>query len=359
MAASMRSSAESQAGPLKGRSLVLVGNPDAEHVGAHLRLAAEALRLRVDLCDTKQAFVGPAWRTRFNWWLRGHRPSQLRAFSRRVVELCRERRPDWLLSTGLAPIDAEALESIGALGVRRLNFLTDDPWNPAHRAQWFSAALPHYDHVFTPRRANTGMLRSLGGPRVDYLPFAYAPAAHFPELPEDATEQGRFAADVVFAGGADRDRVTYVAALIGAGFRVDLYGGYWDRFPETRPRALGFAGPRTLRKAIGGASIALCLVRRANRDGHVMRSFEIPAMRGYMLAEDTDDHRDFFGPDGQTVTFFTDAEQLVTRVQGALAEAAEMRHERARRAHEHIVGGENTYQDRLRTMLLIGSSPDV
>ena len=35
-----------------------------------------------------------------------------------------------------------------------------------------------------------------------------------------------------------------------------------------------------LPKGISGARIALCLVRRSNRDGHCMRTFEVPAAGG-------------------------------------------------------------------------------
>lgn len=344
-------------GILESQTLVLVGNAGQEHVGAHLCRAAEKLRLAVHLCDTRQAYAGPTWLRRFNWRLRGRRPNHLHSFSRQVVEACQEQRPKWLLSTGLAPIDAQALEAIGKLGVRRLNFLTDDPWNRVHRAGWFWAALRLYDHVFTPRRANIDQLRALAGPRVSYLPFAYAPGIHFPEPPHGAAEQSQFDADVVFAGGADRDRVPFMSALIRAGFRVDLYGGYWDRFPDTARRALGNADPATLRKATHGARIALCLVRRANRDSHVMRSFEVPAMLGCMLAEDTDDHRLLFGPDRQAVAYFTDPQEMVGRVRELLAAGPAVRRQLAEEAQERIVGGKHTYGDRLRAMLLADNRP--
>ena len=55
----------------------------------------------------------------------------------------------------------------------------------------------------------------------------------------------------------------------------------------------------------GAAKVNLCLVRRAKRDGHVMRSFEIAAVGGCMLAQDTDEHREIFGPEGEAVRLFS------------------------------------------------------
>jgi spore maturation protein CgeB len=333
-------------------SLMLVGNPGVVHVGAHLDAAARQLGLGITFCNAEEAFGGPALIGKITWRLAGHRPPRLPQFSRHVVAACQATRPDWVLTTGLAPVEAQALRAIGDLGARRLNFLTDDPWNPAHRAPWFVEALPLYDHVFSPRLANLDDLRRLGCREVSYLPFAYAPAIHFPE-PPPPDDAERFAADVVFVGGADRDRLPVMATLAQSGVRLDLWGGYWQRHPETRAYARGHADPRTVRHAIGGASIALCLVRRANRDGHAMRSYEVPAMGACMLVENTPEHRAMFGDDLEAVAYFDSADSLLDRVRWLLEHAAE-RHRLAEAAHRLIVDGHNTYADRLSAMLGAG-----
>jgi hypothetical protein len=333
-------------------SLVLVGNPGVVHVGAHLDAAARELAVNVTFCNAEEAFGGPAVLGKLSWRLAGHRPPRLRQFSHQVVAACGAARPDWVLTTGLAPLESWALRAIGELGARRLNFLTDDPWNPVHRAPWFLEALPLYDHVFSPRLANLDDLRSLGCREVSYLPFAYAPAIHFPEPPppDDAT---RFAADVVFVGGADRDRVPVMATLAQSGARLDLWGGYWQRHPETRAYARGHADPRTVRHAVGGARVALCLVRRANRDGHAMRSYEVPAIGACMLVEDTPEHRAIFGEDGTAVIYFESTQSMLDRMRWLLAHDLE-RQRLAEAAHRLVVGGQNTYADRLRAMLGAG-----
>jgi spore maturation protein CgeB len=172
---------------------------------------------------------------------------------------------------------------------------------------------------------------------------------HFPQPPA-GPDAARFAADVVFVGGADRDRVPVMSALSRAGFRLALWGGYWQRHRETRPHARGHADPPTVRQAIAGARVGLCLVRRANRDGHAMRSYEVPAMGGCMLVEDTDEHRAIFGEDGQAVVYFQSLESIIDRLRWLLAHDAE-RQRLAMAAHRLIVDGHNTYGDRLRVML--------
>jgi hypothetical protein len=330
--------------------LLIVGNPDPIHVGAHLLHAARALRLQVKLCNSNIAFAAPWPITRFNWLLRGHRPSRLGEFSRQVIDACHKFQPGWMLTTGISPVADWAIEAIGKLGIQRLNFLTDDPWNPVHRAPWFMKALPFYDHVYSPRRANLDDLRRLGCRRVSYLPFAYAPEMHYPEPPTTNAERERFAADIIFAGGADPDRVDYMAALIRAGFNVALYGGYWTRFSETKFHSRGHADPQTLRKAIGGSKVALCLVRRANRDRHSMRTFEVSAIGACMLVEDTDEHRELFGAEGEAVVYFNNIDQMIDKTRW-LKEIIKERQRLAAASYNLISNGNHTYKDRLASML--------
>lgn len=335
-----------------------MGNPDIVHVGAHLYHAAESCGCGVALLNSEDAFQGPALIAKLNWWIRGRRPTRLRAFSANVLRACLEFRPDWLLSTGIAPIAEEALQSIGALGIRRMNYLTDDPCNPHHRAPWFMRALRHYDQVFSPRRANLEDLRKLGCSDVSYLPFAYAPEVHFADPPASEEETARFSADVVFAGGADADRLRHVTSLIREGFHVALYGAYWHRHSETRRFALGHADPYTLRKAIGGSKVALCLVRRANRDGHSMRTFEVAATGACMLTEDSEEHREILGPDGEAVIYFRTVPEMLQKLHW-LVQRPDERRRLSVAVRSRVTNGQNTYAHRLGAMLdsIVDSRP--
>ena len=116
-------------------------------------------------------------------------------------------------------------------------------------------------------------------------------------------------------GGADRERVPFIAALNRLGVSVAVYGDYWNRYPETRASHRGYGDIATLRKATSAAKVNLCLVRRANRDGQVMRSYEAAAIGSCMLVEDTPEHRELFGPDGETVVYFETIDDMLRRLQ--------------------------------------------
>ena len=115
----------------------------------------------------------------------------------------------------------------------------------------------------------------------------------------------------------------YIDALAQAGFRVALYGTYWDRFRPTRALTRGQLPASELPGAIAAASISLCLVRRANRDGHSMRTFEIAAMGGCILAEDTDEHREILGPDGEAAVYFRSIEEMILKARWLLENPAD------------------------------------
>jgi spore maturation protein CgeB len=151
------------------------------------------------------------------------------------------------------------------------------------------------------------------------------------------------------AGGGDRDRIELVAPLIRAGFRVALYGGRWDRFHETRAAARGVVDATGLRRATGAARICLGLVRRANRDGHCMRTYEVPAMGGCFVAEDTPDHRALFGADGDAVAYFSGAAEAIDKV-AALVRRADLRLSLMQRAQAIVTTGGHSYADRLQAM---------
>lgn len=335
--------------------VLIVGNRGGTNIGGCFERAAQEMGLQTRILEMRLATDAPAWLRRFNWWFRGKRPTWLHWFSHEVLETCREWHPDQLVATGIAPIAGRALRDMAALGIRTVNYLTDDPWNPAHTAPWFLDSLPSYDRIFSLRRSNMEELSRLGCPRVSYLPFAYAPELHYPESCASEQERKRFSSDVAFVGSGDPDRVPYVAALIRAKFNVGLYGSFWERYPETRGYSRGQVDVRTLRLALGETKVALCLVRRANRDGNSMRTFEVPAIGACMLAEDTAEHRDIFGDDGKTVVYFRDIGDMLSKVRWLLLNEPD-RKRLAAAAHALVTGGGNTYRDRLMAMLEPGMS---
>jgi hypothetical protein len=330
--------------------VVLVGNPEQHHVGAHFLAAARQLGLEATLLDVQEAHSRSLWLNRFFHRVLNRRPVHLNRFSKRLVQLCRKSKPELLLVTGIAAPNSKALREIGEMRIHRANFLTDDPWNPGNGASFFWPAITQYDVIWSPRRANLADLRKHGCRRAEYLPFGYNPTLHFPEMPQSPEERKRFDCDVVFVGGADADRLPVARALLRTGLELHLYGGYWDRDAELHPHWRGFVHGRDLRLAVGLAKVNICLGRRANRDGHAMRSLELPAMAACLVAEDTEEHRDIFGNEGETALYFKTTGEMAEKAKWLRAHPAE-RERLKRAAHQHVTAGYNTYADRLPHIL--------
>jgi spore maturation protein CgeB len=228
-----------------------------------------------------------------------------------------------------------------------LHYSTDDPWNPGQRAEWFLRSLPLYDIVFTPRTSNRADFNALGCQQVRHLPFGYDDFI-FGSVPSTAVESQ--ATEVLFVGGADRDRGDFVEALLAEDIPISLVGGYWDRFPSVKLHALGHKTPDELSTLTRNAKVNLCLVRRANRDGHVMRSFEIAALGGCMVVEDTPEHREIFGADGDCVIYFDGPQQAAAKIRVLLNDPIE-RKRLGLAVRERITSGGHTYTHRLQSML--------
>ena len=131
--------------------------------------------------------------------------------------------------------------------------------------------------------------------------------------------------------------------------KLALYGGFWNRSPYLRRYWRGFALGRNFRMAMGGAKIAINLVRRANRDGHVMRSFEIPACGSFMLAERTEEHLELFR-EGTEAAYFSSPEELVESVRNYLGNSQD-REAVSAAGYNRVISGGNSYGHRLSELI--------
>jgi hypothetical protein len=81
-----------------------------------------------------------------------------------------------------------------------------------------------------------------------------------------------------------------------------------------------------------------------------MRSFEVPAVGGCMLVEDTDEHRALFGPAGEAVEYFSTVRGMVESARMLLTDPGR-RQRLAETAQGLVTGRACTYRDRLGVML--------
>jgi hypothetical protein len=335
--------------------LAIVGQSGITNVGGSLHRAALSMGLAVRFLDMGEASRAPRlWRA-LSWRLRDRRPPRMGAFARHVVRALEESPVDLVIGTGMPPLDVAALRRIRSTGARLVNYSTDDPWNPGHRARWFLDALPSYDLIATPRAANLDDFRRAGCHGVHHVRFGYDETL-IREREPVALPPRRWS--VLFVGGGDDDRRRFFGEFRRELPQILLVGSYWERWPETRDLAIGGRAPEEVVWLTRRAPVSLILVRRANRDGHVMRSFEAAAAGGCLVVEDTADHRAMFGADGEGVRYFASPDDAARICRDLVGDEPERRR-LARAAQARIAGGGHTYRDRLREMIRLATGTDV
>lgn len=291
--------------------------------------------------------------------LLSYRPHPVRypALSDALIARARSFRPDLIVVMMGFHIPADVLYAIKAeTGAALVNYATDDPFNPRIKTPEMIGSIPHYDVYASTKRAIMSDVRRAGGRDVRYLRFGFKSSVHFFEPPAIAAERQRFGADVAFVGAGDADRVPFFASLIKAipGLNLALYGGLWNRHGLLRRYFRGSVRGREFRMAFAGAKIAVNLVRRDNRDDHVMRTFEAPACGAFVIHERTDSHLDIF-KEGREAAFFESTDELIDKIRYYLAHESER--ERIRHAgRTRTLSAGHSYHHRLQDIFNMGLS---
>jgi spore maturation protein CgeB len=331
-------------------SVLLVANGAPGQIGGFFARALADLGCDFRFVDEDKAFAPPGRTLARRAFDRAClRPGEIRRFNHAIVATAFAFRPAVVLVVYGRHVSVEALHQVREQTSALLcAYATDNPLVPGASRDAVRRAIPVYDIYASPRRASLEELRGHGCRHPVHVRFGYDPAVHFAESPPEA-ERSAWACDVAFVGGADGERVAFFAPLAAApGVTLRLYGRGWR---ETRlaSHARGEVLDREFRIALGGAAVAPCLVRRSNGDGHVMRSFEIPACRRFMLAERTDEHQELFDEDVHAAYFSTPGELADKTIFYLKHEPARAR--MASACHTLVARGAHTYRDRLLEIL--------
>jgi spore maturation protein CgeB len=174
----------------------------------------------------------------------------------------------------------------------------------------FFPAIPSYDvHVVT-NDLTAEILPRMGARRVILTEFGYDPELHHP-LP--STKQEAFASDAVLVGHYEPAYARMVRALRDAGIGVAVYGPGWGR-------AFGLADRRGIKpiygddyiRALSASRLCLGFVSVWNRSQATHRTFEIPAVGGFLLGPRTRQHLSYY-VEGQEAEYFASDKDLVEK----------------------------------------------
>ena len=151
------------------------------------------------------------------------------------------------------------------------------------------------------------------------LPFGF-------ELPEgdyEAIAEEKEELSVCFVGNPDPIRAEVVRAVARAGFPMVVYGHGWTKKlagqagVDMHDAVYGLDYWRTLRRH----RVQLNIFRPHNVGSHNMRTFEVPAAGGIMLAPDREDHRRFFA-EGKELFTYSSREDMLSKIEMLLGLSA-------------------------------------
>lgn len=222
-----------------------------------------------------------------------------------------------------------------------VHYNTDDIFG-RHEHLWLHRlGIRYYDLYLTTNRYNVTEIRRSYGLNTMRVGMGYDAAVHRPLQAPKNDER-----DVVFVGTWRPTTEHYIVALRNAGIDVQVWGHNWGKACN---RALRTAKPLPHAEyvsTIAHAKIALCTLSRWNRNESTGRSFEIPAIGTFMLAERTAEHEYIYG-DGIGAALFSTPDELVEKARYYLSNLAE-REAIAATGHAHSRKPGYSWADHMR-----------
>lgn len=270
-----------------------------------------------------------------------------------LIRAATTNRPCTVFIDNSKVIAPSTLRALRDLGVQTLAYYTPDDVIGAHNLTWpLKRSMGEWDVFFTTKTFNVPELRARGVRHPTLIGKAYDPGRHRPMTPAEVGPDYE-AFDAVFIGSYEAERCASINALAAAGVGVVVYGstdGGWRRHHvhptvELRPSVFNLDYTR----AMHHGKVALCFLRKLNRDRITQRTMEIAAMGRPMLAEKTDEHDAHFA-DGVEYFGFENDTVLVELARILLGDA-DRRAAAAEAARQRCVVSGYSSDDRARAML--------
>jgi hypothetical protein len=340
---------------MTARRILVIGPFAPGQLPASFARAFERLGHDVHRYDSDRAYFSAAPAARYGAVRRLLRPWLWERVNRETTEVIRRTRPSLVLAVKGTYLHPSTIRFVRrSLGIPICNYYPDNPfcgvpWNPrlvSAQRRDLLASLREYTSVWTWERALVSRLLDTGVAAA-YLPFGVDPdiAAASPRW---RCQECRDAHRVVFIGRHTDKRQAHIAAV--RRHAVGLWGSRWRRarVPGAHHRIHDhpLAG-RACASAYATASVCLNIVDDLNVPGHNMRTFEIPASGGLMLATYTREQGEFF-PEEEAALYYRDPDELDAKLDRALGDRAWAARARRRAA---AIAADHTYTERARTML--------
>ncbi len=203
----------------------------------------------------------------------------------------------------------------------RLLHYTPDAQLLFHKSRHFKLCISIYDWVVTTKPFERELYMELGANNVLFVLQSFD--TRFVEYQPLQQEAASWSSDLCFVGHCEKHYAERLKSASEIVSRLRIWGPGWERYAKhnhwarTYVSGGGIWGDDYLR-ALAHTKIAIGLLSKWIPETTTTRSFEIPAMGIFLLAEHTDDHL-FLFEEGKEAEFFGDDEELKDKIRFYLA----------------------------------------
>lgn len=267
--------------------------------------------------------------------------------NRNLISFVLSSKPDFMLVFKGAPLLPKTILKIKEeLNIPIVNWLPENPF-----AFLQDDIYPVYDCLFMPDTYFIPLLYQKGAKRVEYLAFACDPELHkHIELTNE--EKRYYTRDVCFIGSWYHERERILEEFLD--FDIFISGPNWNRI-KSNSRLKGRCINERLsleewRKYYCASKIVLGLPNPHFVNGLIMREFETPACRAFLITNETKDIARFFDV-GNEVVIFNKEEELKDLIEFYLKND-DLRNKIASQGQKKVYA-EHTYIKRMEKILSV------
>jgi spore maturation protein CgeB len=236
------------------------------------------------------------------------------AVSQQLLRSARLFRPDLILVVNGNLISSTALKVIRQKTHATLfHYYGEDFFNPLNTKDTLRKSIFYYDYLFTTKTFNIPELAKMGISNISYIPCGYIPNCHCP-VTITMEDRIKYGSDLAFVGTFEAERAAILAQL--RNFNLRIWGSDWHKVDKesglrksVQSRAVYC---NEMSRVLNASRVNLAFLRKANRDHHDQRTFEIPACGGFELSERTDEVLSFF-EEGEEIECFSSVDELMEK----------------------------------------------
>ena len=248
---------------------------------------------------------------------RYHYGIKMYAYNKSILDTVNREHPDMVFLYRCCHVYTSTLQKIKGKAIL-ISYNNDDPFSGTPSDRYFRHHIANArccDINYVYRKKNIADYAAIGITNTKVLLPYYLSWQNYPiECEKDIP--------IAFLGHFENDgRDMYILHLKEAGLPVVVYGdSAWKDAPLfERIKDVFYSDKRGVEynQTMNRCQICLVFLSKINHDTYTRRCFEIPATRGVMLCEYTDDMNELY-PENECAVYFRSKEELVEKAQWLL-----------------------------------------